>query len=251
MQSHLGHIIPSQRTRFRPMVVLSATLHVVFAVVLVWGPSWIRPRPIAAAYEVQLVSLPVEKPKPKPEPESARPEPRPAPVQSKPKPQSVKKPAPPPVEKATPKTKPGPAAVPEPEDEPAPPEPTESSSDQAVAKATEPAEPGIQIVAPLMEAVALKYPYYFNALTRKIDQNWAPPGAAFAQANEVLVVFTILKDGNVRDVEIAESSGDAFYDQAALRALRRATPFPALPPGYAEDTMTIYLGFTLNPDRKS
>jgi protein TonB len=249
MHSYLKQFIPSQRTRFRPMVVLSATAHVVFAVVLVWGPSWIKPRPIAAAYEVQLVSLPVERSKPKPEP--ARPEPRPAPVQAKPKPQSVKKPAPPPVEKSTPKPKPGPAAVPEPEDEPAPPEPAESSPDQAVAKVTEPTEAGIQIVAPLMEAVALKYPYYFNALTRKIDENWAPPGAAFAEANEVLVVFTILRDGNVRDVEIAQSSGDAFYDQAALRALRRATPFPALPPGYAEDTMTIYLGFTLKPDRKS
>lgn len=233
------------------MVMVSATLHVVFAVVLVWGPSWIRPRPIAPAYDVQLVSLPVEKPPtPKREPEPARPEPRPKPAPVKPKPQAVKKPAPAPVEKAKPSLKAAPAAVPEPAEDTTP-EPEEPAAKEPVAKATEPAEPGIQIVAPLMEAVALKYPYYFNALTRKIDENWAPPGAAFAEANEVLVVFTILKDGNVRDVEIAQSSGDAFYDQAALRALRRATPFPALPPGYAEDTMRIYLGFTLNPDRKS
>jgi hypothetical protein len=39
------------------MVVLSAVLHVAFAVALVWGPSWISPRPIAPP---KLVSLPVD-----------------------------------------------------------------------------------------------------------------------------------------------------------------------------------------------
>ncbi|MEW6682765.1 MAG: TonB family protein [Nitrospirota bacterium] len=235
------------------MVVLSATLHVVFAVALVWGPSWIKPRQIAPAYEVQLVSLPVDEvPKPKPERAPARPEPRkPPPPPVKPKPAPVKKAAPPPVEKAKPSVKPAPADIPEEPEEAPEPDPPTPEPPAPVAKATEPAEPGIQLVTPLMEAVALKYPYYMNALKRKINENWSPPGAGFAEAREVLVVFIILRDGSVRGAEVEQSSGDVFYDQAALRSVLRATPFPPLPDGYPGQDMKIHFSFLLDPDRMS
>ncbi len=232
------------------MVGVSAVAHVVFAVGLVWGPSWISPRPNAPAYEVQLVSLPVEQPpKPRPAPEPARPAPKaPPPAPVKPKP-IAKKPAAPPVEKAKPKPEAAPAAIPEAAEESADtPEPQRS---EPVAKATEPAEPGIQLVTPLMEAVALKYPYYMNALRRKIDENWSPPGAGFAEGREVLVVFTILRDGSVSRAEVEQSSGDMFYDQAALRSVLRATPFPPLPEGYPGQDMKIHFSFFLDPDRMS
>lgn len=232
------------------MVGVSAILHLLLAVVLVWGPSWIRPRPLAPAYEVQLVSLPVEE-APKPHPEPVRHEPRVPPAPVKPKPKPVKRPAPPPVDKPTPRPDPAPSAVPEPSDEAVQPDPPEPEKAEPVAKATEPAEPGIQLVTPLMEAVALKYPYYMNALKRKINENWSPPGAGFAEAREVLVVFTILRDGSVRGAEVEQSSGDVFYDQAALRSVLRATPFPPLPDGYPSADMKIHFSFLLDPDRMS
>ncbi len=234
------------------MVGLSAILHLLLAVVLVWGPSWIRPRPLAPAYEVQLVSLPVdEAPKPKPEP--ARQEPRvPPPAPAKPKPKPIKKPAPPPIEKAKPSPKPSPADIPEEAEKAPEPEPPEPKKPDQVAKATQPAEPEIQLVTPLMEAVALKYPFYTKALWRKINEYWSPPGAGFAEApREVLVVFTILRDGTVSPPTIEQSSGDVFYDQAALRAVMRANPFPPLPPGYPDDRMKIYFSFSLDPDQAS
>jgi TonB family protein len=234
------------------MVGLSAILHAMLAVVLVWGPSWIRPRPLAPTYEVQLVSLPVdEAPKSKPEPAPTRQERVPPPVPVKPKPKPVKKPAPPPIEKAKPSLKPSPAEIPDEAEDSPELEPTERESPDQVAKATEPTEPGIQLVTPLMEAVALKYPYYINALKRKINENWSPPGAGFAEAREVLVVFTILRDGSVHGVEVEQSSGDIFYDQAARRAVLRATPFPPLPEGYAGQDMIIHFSFLLDPDRMS
>lgn len=233
------------------MVVLSAVAHVVVAVALVWGPSWISPRRIAPAYEVQLVSLPVDEiPKPTPKPTPARPDPPPPPLKPKPKPKPVQKPAPPPVEQAKPSVKPAPAEIPEPAEDPEP-EPPEPVAPEPVAKATEPSEPGIQLVTPLMEAVALKYPYYMNALKRKINENWSPPGAGFAEAREVLVVFTILRDGSVRGAAVEQSSGDVFYDQAALRSVLRATPFPPLPDGYPGQDMKIHFSFLLDPDRMS
>ena len=204
-------------------------------------------------YDVQLVSLQVDASRPSPQPPPRRVEPKPVTPPPKPtKTKSVKKPAPAAVEPAPTKAKPAPAPIPEAVAAPAPPErPPDPPAPEPQAKAPEPSEPGIQLVTPLMEAVALKYPFYMNALKRKINENWSPPGAGFAQKRELLVVFTIQRDGSVRGAEIEQSSGDAFYDQAAIRSVRRATPFPPLPPGYPEENMKIFFSFSLDPDRLS
>lgn len=241
------------------MVMVSAVVHGFVAIGLVWGPTWIPRRPVTPVYEVQLVSLPVEAPRPKPEAPEVKPAPPvPKPVKAappKPKAKPVKK-TDPGVMKPTKKgPEPVPAPVPEIADEPGPPEPPVNESrpppPNRVAKTTQPAEPGIQLVTPLMEAMALKYPLYMKVLTRKITENWSPPGAGFAKANEALVVFTILRDGSVRGAEIEQGSGDDFYDRAALRAVQRASPFPSLPDGYPDDTLKIYFSFSLAPDRMS
>jgi protein TonB len=239
----------------RPMVLVSGAIHAVVVVMLVWGPLWMPRRPAMPVYEVQLVSAPVETPRPTP-PRPVPPprvEPKPPPPPPKPaKPKTVKKQAPAPVEPAPTKTKPAPAPTPETVAEPEPPvRQPEPPAPEPQAKATEPAEPGIELVTPLMEAVALKYPFYMNALKRKINENWSPPGAGFAQTRATLVVFTIHRDGSVRGMDIEQSSGDAFYDQAAIRSVLRASPFPPLPPGYAEESMKIFFSFSLDPDRPS
>ena len=203
-------------------------------------------------YEVQLVSAPVEAPRPRPQPPPRRVEPKPVTPPKPTKIKSVKKPVPAAVEPAPTKAKPAPAPTPEAVAAPAPPErPPDPPAPEPQAKAPEPTDPGIQLVTPLMEAVALKYPFYMNALKRKINENWSPPGAGFAQTRETLVVFTIQRDGSVRGTDIEQSSGDAFYDQAAIRSVRRATPFPPLPPGYPEESMKIFFSFSLDPDRLS
>jgi outer membrane biosynthesis protein TonB len=149
-------------------------------------------------YEVQLVSAPVETPRASRQPPPPRVEPKPAtpPLKPKPKPKSVKKPVPASVEPAPAKAHPAPApeAAAEPSHPARPPDPP---APEPQAKATEPAEPGIQLVTPLMEAIALKYPLYMKALKRKINESWSPPGAGFAQTREVLITFTILRDGSV------------------------------------------------------
>ncbi|MFZ5864047.1 MAG: energy transducer TonB [Nitrospirota bacterium] len=234
------------------MMIVSGILHTALAAALVWGPSWIPRRPAMSAYEVQLVSAPVDAPpvrRPAPPP---RVEPKPPPPSPPTKSKPVKKPVPASVEPAPIKTHPAPAPIPEVAKEPAPPENhPEPPPPAPEANVPEPTEPGIQLVTPLMEAVALKYPFYTNALKRKINENWSPPGAGFAQTRATLVVFTILRDGSVRGAEIEQSSGDAFFDQAAIRSVQRANPFPPLPPGYAEESMKIFFSFSLDPDRLS
>ncbi len=243
------------------MVVVSAVGHGLVAVALAWGPQWM-PTPVRPqAYQVRLVSLPVDEPSPSPvrpevtapRPEPPRPAPKKAKVTSPSKGKAAKKSAagvvaPGPVKGPRPAV----AVVPDkPAAPPAPePRPAGSASKPLPGQTAKAVEPGVTLVTPLMEAVALEFPGYMKRLVKVIDDNWSPPGAGPVGAREVLVTFTILRDGSVRGAEVEQSSGDPFYDLAARRAVQLAT-FPPLPPGYHDETMTIHFSFLLDPDRPS
>lgn len=61
---------------------------------------------------------------------------------------------------------------------------------------------------------------------------------------DVTVTFTVTASGALGGLSIARSSGSASLDQAALAAVRRAAPFPAIPEGAGRKTwqFTIPLG---------
>lgn len=61
---------------------------------------------------------------------------------------------------------------------------------------------------------------------------------------DVTVAFTVTASGALGGLSIARSSGSASLDQAALAAVRRAAPFPAIPEGAGRKTwqFTIPLG---------
>lgn len=250
---------PRRRSSFRPMVIASALLHGLVATGLVWGPSVI-PRPtFPQAYQVRLVSLPTEDALVSPEPPRVvippkpdKPKPAPKPVAKKPAVKKTQKKTDGVVKPTESKSK-RPAIAPlpaeeapvDPVEEPSP--PSEPRSDQ-VAK-LEHTEPGITLVTPLMEAVALKFPLFMKVLQRKVYENWSPPDAGSVGAQEALVAFTIRRDGSVDGVpKIEQSSGNPYYDQAALRAVNRSI-FPPLPPAHPDETMKIYFSFFLDPDR--
>ena len=50
-------------------------------------------------------------------------------------------------------------------------------------------------------------------------------------------------------VQVENSSGDALYDRAALRAITDANPFPPLPAEFRESALLIHLGFDFTADR--
>ena len=48
--------------------------------------------------------------------------------------------------------------------------------------------------------------------------------------NNARVVFVVMADGSIGDVQLAESSGSAELDQFALKLVRQQAPFPPIPP---------------------
>ena len=92
---------------------------------------------------------------------------------------------------------------------------------------------------PAAQAVAVtspedfKFPPYLAIIRDKIVRNWnPPPGAREIKAR---IVFKIYRSGVVGDADLAEASGNFYFDQAAMRAILASSPFPPLPEGFYKE----------------
>jgi protein TonB len=80
--------------------------------------------------------------------------------------------------------------------------------------------------------------WYLASVQRKIWMLWAQQ-VKTGMRQPVVVSFTILADGRVADVRVAESSGVYLLDSAAQRAILSAAPFGPLPRDYGTNRITI------------
>ena len=60
---------------------------------------------------------------------------------------------------------------------------------------------------------------------------------------EAIIDVKILRDGTVSRLEIEKSSGNRYFDQSAVKAVRKASPFPALPAWIQETTAEFGIKF--------
>jgi len=87
---------------------------------------------------------------------------------------------------------------------------------------------------------------YAELVRERIAQNWRTSGLdARAQAAPAIVGFTIQRDGTVRNVQLAQSSGNPTIDDTALRAVYNSNPLPQLPPQVAESSISAQFTFNL------
>ncbi|HEY9784265.1 MAG TPA: TonB family protein [Candidatus Obscuribacterales bacterium] len=79
---------------------------------------------------------------------------------------------------------------------------------------------------------------YMARMKRHIQGKWTPPKGM--EERRVVTVFTIMKDGAIVDPTVVESSGVDSVDDAALAALKAASPLEALPEGSPEYVQIKY-----------
>lgn len=64
-------------------------------------------------------------------------------------------------------------------------------------------------------------------LKKHIEQNWyRPPGIKGLDDLSVIVLVSLNRDGSVTNMELTRSSGEAFFDNSLLRAVRKSVPLP-------------------------
>jgi len=84
---------------------------------------------------------------------------------------------------------------------------------------------------------------YGNRVKEAISREWAMPDVAKPQGLEARLIVVVSRDGKVLDLRIEKSSGNSLFDDSAVRAVRRASPLPALPPVIAEPRMELAIRF--------
>lgn len=87
--------------------------------------------------------------------------------------------------------------------------------------------------------------YYLTLVDRKIDENWVRVPVAGAAEIMVIVRFRVLRSGQVRDVELDSSSGNASVDTSALRAVRQSMPLPPFPNLLTEPYLDLRYRFVM------
>ncbi|MFQ5780189.1 MAG: energy transducer TonB [Nitrospiria bacterium] len=96
------------------------------------------------------------------------------------------------------------------------------------------------------------FPSYFQKMENKISGEWAPPSISFqGESIGVVIRFNIRNNGRLEreSIEVEKSSGNPFFDQAAMRAVFGADPFPPLPDALSsEDRLRIHFSFTVLED---
>ncbi len=93
-------------------------------------------------------------------------------------------------------------------------------------------------------------PYLSDALA-KIREAWYSriPRDAETKKGKLAIEFAIQKVGQIADVKLVTSSGDASLDQAAWDAITASTPLPALPAEFTGSYLALRFRFYYNPDK--
>jgi protein TonB len=87
----------------------------------------------------------------------------------------------------------------------------------------------------------MRYLTYLKRLKERIESIWIYPPDAAAKGiyGDLLIKFTIKKNGKLGAVEVVRTSGYKNLDEAALKALRNAEPFWPLPDEWGMEAYTI------------
>jgi protein TonB len=87
---------------------------------------------------------------------------------------------------------------------------------------------------------------YYSFVVEKIQKHWLPP---MVESDErvpmVEIVFSIGRDGLASEPTVEKSSGNPFLDQAALRAIYQAKPFPHFFSSMREGRIPFRLRFSV------
>lgn len=86
-----------------------------------------------------------------------------------------------------------------------------------------------------------KFLVYNRRLKERIESIWVYPPTAASRGiyGDLLIKFTIQKNGNLGEVELVRTSGHKELDDAAIKALKDGAPYWPLPDEWGMDSYTI------------
>ena len=92
---------------------------------------------------------------------------------------------------------------------------------------------------------ASRFSWYVEAVQRRISSNWLQStiDPSVSAAPRVVVVFTILRDGSVTNIQLTQRSNNNSVDNSAIRAVRESSPLTPLPGAYSGSNVNVEFYF--------
>ena len=90
------------------------------------------------------------------------------------------------------------------------------------------------------------YAWYLRQVLQKIQQEWQRQNQAADPPQKPEIYVEIQRDGSIGTPTLRKSSGNTFYDNAALRAVMGASPFPKLPDDWTKPSLRIIFTFDIS-----
>ena len=85
---------------------------------------------------------------------------------------------------------------------------------------------------------------YYAMIWSRIKGMWAlPQGILPGEVLETVIDLTILRNGAVTQVNFEKRSGNSYFDESAMKAIRKASPLPPLPAWIGGNSLGIGIRF--------
>ena len=105
----------------------------------------------------------------------------------------------------------------------------------------------------LSDTQGVDFSPYLQRVYQEVKAHWYEliPQSAEMKRGKLKIQFSILKDGRVADLQLAQSSGDTALDRPAWGSITGSDPFPPLPSEFGGQYLTLrftYYYLANNPD---
>ena len=92
--------------------------------------------------------------------------------------------------------------------------------------------------------MTMKMKVYYSVVWSMIKQKWALPEGILPSDNiEAIIEAKILRNGSVSNLSFEKNSGNRYFDESAIKAIKKAGPFPPLPEWLDEKYIDLGIRF--------
>jgi TonB family protein len=85
---------------------------------------------------------------------------------------------------------------------------------------------------------------YYSLIWSRIKGKWTLPQGILPRENiEAIVQAKILRNGTVVDLSFEKRSGNRYFDESAMKAMKKASPLPPLPDSVRENSIDVGIRF--------
>ena len=86
------------------------------------------------------------------------------------------------------------------------------------------------VASPVHPELNMQMKVYYSVIWSMIKEKWALPEGILHNANlETVIEAKILKNGSVASLSFEKQSGNRYFDESALKAIKKVEKFPPLP----------------------